>query len=92
MKKIYTSDRLKMSTFSSNISAKLKHKCKLHARLENFVSLVSSFFSCTLLTSNNMISLAIWCNKHLEIFERLQTALALQAHAILLSLKFYLCL
>ena len=33
-----------MSTFSSNISAKLKHKCKLHARLENFVSLVSSFF------------------------------------------------
>ena len=39
------------------------------------------FFSHTLLTSN-MISSAIWCNKHLQIFQRLQIAFALQAKAI----------
>ena len=38
------------------------------------------FFSHTLLTSN-MISSAIWCNKHLQIFQRLQIAFALQAKA-----------
>ena len=41
-------------------------------------------FLCTLLTSNNMISLTVWCNKHLE---RLQIAFARWAYAILLSLK-----
>ena len=34
-----------------------------------------------------MISLAIWCNKHLQIFQRPQMALALRARAILLSSK-----
>ena len=37
--------------------------------------------------SNNIISHAIWCNKHLQIFLRQQVALTLQACAILLSLK-----
>ena len=34
-----------------------------------------------------MISLAIWCNKHLKVFQRLQIALTLWAHTILMSLK-----
>ena len=34
-----------------------------------------------------MISRAIWCSKLYEIFQRLQIALALQTHAMLLSLK-----
>ena len=34
-----------------------------------------------------MISHAIWYNTHLQIFQRLQIALALWAHAVLLSLK-----
>ena len=44
-------------------------------------------FSCTSLTSNNMISSSDWCNKNLVIFQRLQIALALQACAILLYLN-----
>ena len=34
-----------------------------------------------------MISHAIWYNTHLLIFQRLQIALVLWAHAVLLSLK-----
>ena len=34
-----------------------------------------------------MISLAIWCNKHLEYFQRLQIALVLRVRANFLSLK-----
>ena len=34
-----------------------------------------------------MISLAIWCNKHLQIFQRLLIALALLVCAILMSVK-----
>ena len=34
-----------------------------------------------------MISRAIWCSKLYDIFQRLQIALALQTHAMLLSLK-----
>ena len=34
-----------------------------------------------------MISLAMWCNKHLKIFQGLHIALALWARAILLPLK-----
>ena len=43
---------------------------------------------CTLLTSNNTISSAIWRNKHLEIFQRQQIAfaIALRACAFFLSL------
>ena len=39
-----------------------------------------------------MISGLIRCNKHLHIFQRLQIGLALQVHAILLSLKTLLVL
>ena len=45
------------------------------------------FLWCRLLTSNNMILLVIWCNKHLKIFQRLHISLTLQACAILLSLQ-----
>ena len=44
-------------------------------------------FSCTLLTSKNIISLAIWCNKQLKILQRLQIAFAIKICAILLSLE-----
>ena len=44
---------------------------------------VSEMFFCTLLTSGNLISLAIWCKS----FKDIQIALALLAHASLVSLK-----
>ena len=47
-----------------------------------FVLTLCDVFSHTLLTSSNMISSAIWCNKHSQIFQRLQIAFALQAKAI----------
>lgn len=43
--------------------------------------------SHTLLTSNDMISLAVWCTKRFGIFQRQQTAFALRARAILLSFE-----
>ena len=52
---------------SCNTSAKFWHEYKLqiaHA-LSKYLSGLSDLFSYTLLTSNNMISLAIWCNGHL---------------------------
>ena len=62
MKKLSASDWLKMST-------KLQRECKLQkARaLPKFTSVLTfcDVFSCTLVASNNMISRAIWCNKHL---------------------------
>ena len=62
MKKLSASDWLKMST-------KLQRECKLQkARaLPKFTSVLTfcDVFSCTLVASNNMISRAIGCNKHL---------------------------
>ena len=91
-KKLRVPDWLKTSALSCNTGAKLYHACKLQiARAHAFkiLSVLTScdVFSCTLLRSNNMISLAIWCNKHLQIFQRPQMALALRARAILLSSK-----
>ena len=51
------------------------------------LSYLGNVFSCALLTSDDMISLAIWCNMHLKLFHTPQIALALWACAILLSLK-----
>ena len=68
--KLHTSDWLKMSAFSCNMSAKLystivSYKYGTHA-LKNFVCLdLLQCFSCTLLTSNNLISLSIWCDRRL---------------------------
>ena len=44
-------------------------------------------FSCKLWKSNCIISLAIWCNKHSQIFQRLKIAHALWVCAVFLSLK-----
>lgn len=44
-------------------------------------------FSCKLWKSNRIISLAIWCNKHSQIFQRLKIAHALWVCAVFLSLK-----
>ena len=44
-------------------------------------------FLCSLLTSNNVISLAIWCDRHLKIFQT-NISLDLRARSILLSEKF----
>ena len=50
-------------------------------------------FSCILLISNHMTFLVQFgINKHLQIFQRPQIALALQARAILLVWKIYWCL
>ena len=47
--------------------------CKQCPRFQNFVCPALLwfffFFSCKLLSSNNVISLAVWCNKHLSIFQ-----------------------
>ena len=60
--KLGASDWLKTSVFSSNTNAKFWLECKLQiacVRCQNFVSLdfFKAFFSCKLITSNNMISL-----------------------------------
>ena len=60
---------------------------RAHALKISSVSLLDDVVSCKLSTSNNMISLAIWCNKHLQIFQRLLIALALRVCAILMSVK-----
>lgn len=62
-----------------------KSACKHSKFLPSWFSVM--LFSFTLLTSNNMTSLAIWCNKHWQIFQRLQIALALYAFTIFLSWK-----
>ena len=48
-----------------------------------FVDVVSYKLSA----SDNMISLAIWCVKHLKIFQRLQIVPVLRVWAILIYLK-----
>ena len=78
MKKLRASDWLKTSAFSCNTSAKLLHMCKLlraHAFKISSFSTFCAVFSC-ILTGNKMISLAIWCNRHLKSFQRLQIVLA----------------
>ena len=85
MEKLCASDWLKTCAFSCNTSARLKYKQITDSMptLSKFCLFWLSvmFFSHTLLTSN-MMSSAIWCNKHLQIFQRLQIAFALQAKAI----------
>ena len=52
--------------------------CKLlraHAFKISSFSTFCAVFSC-ILTGNKMISLAIWCNRHLKSFQRLQIVLA----------------
>ena len=85
MKNSRASDWLKMSAFScytSGASYNSAHTFKMSSVL-TFCAVVS----CTLLRSNNKIPLALWCNKQLQIFQRLQIALVLPDRAILLSLK-----
>jgi len=49
-------------------------------------------FLSVLLTSNHMIILVQFgTNKHLQIFQRLQNALALRARAVLLAFEKFTC-
>ena len=48
------------------------------------VLLFPEVISCKLLTSNNIISLEIWCNRHLEIVQIVQSTLDIWAHSIFL--------
>ena len=74
---IWVTDKCRVVT----VECKLQIAC---AHLQNLTVLtLCEVFSCTLLISNNMISLIIWWNKHLE---RLQIAFDRWVYAIL-SLK-----
>ena len=97
MKKLRTSYWPKTSAFSCNTrakfntSAKLQHECKLH--IVHRISSILNFrdvFSCTLLTSNDIISFAIWCNKHLQILQRQQIAILLSLKNLLVLVNFKL--
>lgn len=67
------------------------HGCKVVTRVQitNTTRTLSKFrlSRCTLLTSNNVFSRAMWYNNPLKIFQRLQMALAIRARGILSSLK-----
>ena len=97
MKKLRTSYWPKTSAFSCNTrakfntSAKLQHECILH--IVHRISSILNFrdvFSCTLLTSNDIISFAIWCNKHLQILQRQQIAILLSLKNLLALVNFKL--
>ena len=97
IKKLRTSDWLKTSAFSCNTCAKLQ-QMKITNSMQNFVRLAFViFFPCKLLTSHDMVFLAIWCNKHLQIWLRLQIApttslcpfLSLKSLHVLINIKLH---